>query len=183
MGLKKFIILNLPIKIRGYAWISCGILYEKSVEANSISLLAIEKALAQKLGWEETLNTVRGVWRKLASESVKMVMDELGLEGDGADTAMKVFSVFALFLGFKHRITKLTYNEAVGIIYDCSHWNAMKRLDMTDKWDCRKIHMDFVAEVLKVINPKLKAELTKTMFDGDKYCEMIIRLKGEQVSE
>lgn len=177
MTLKEKIVLDIPIKLRGSAWIPAGKRYEKSYELNSLALLAVEKALASELGWDRALSKVREAWKKMAKEGVKKIIEEFNLKGNGADTVMKVFSILAVLLGFKHKITKLSKDEAIGIIYDCSHWNAMCQLNMTKEWKCKLIHMDFVNSAVEEINPELEAFLETSIPDGDLVCKMVIRKK------
>jgi len=177
MGLKEKIIFDIPIKLRGSCWIPCKERYEKSYELNSLALLAVEKALAEKIGWEETLQIVRNTWKKLAREGVRRILKEFKFKSNGADTAMKVFSLLATLLGFKHKIIKMSKDEAIGVIYKCSHWDAMVALGIADKWGCKYIHMDFVTVALEEINPELEAYLETSMPDGDKECKMAIRKK------
>ena len=178
MGIKEKIVLDIPIKLKGSAWIPAGARYEKSYELNSLALLAIEKALASELGWEKTLAIVRGTWKKMAREGVKKIIHEFNLKGNGADTVMKIFSILAILLGFKHKITKLTKDEAIGVIYSCSHWNAMVELNIEKIWRCDLIHMDFVQAAIEEINPELEAILESSIPQGDPECRMIIRRKA-----
>lgn len=180
MGLKEKIILDIPIKIKGSAWIPAGPRYEKSYELNSLALIAVEKALAEELGWEKTLEKVRATWRKLAKEGVKKIIEEFKIKGTGPDAVMKVFSILAILLGFKHKITKLGKDKAVGEIFSCSHWDAMVQLGIEKIWRCDAIHMDFVNAAIEVINPNLEASLEKSIPSGDKICRMVIRVKKEE---
>ncbi len=180
MGFKEKILLDIPIKLTGHAWLPAEIKYRKSYELNSLALISAEKALAQEIGWEKALERVRGSWRNLAREGVKEIIKEFNLKGTGADTIMKVFSIIALLLGFEHKITKMSKNEAIGIIHKCSHWNAMLRLNITDVWDCKAIHMDFVNAAIEEINPEMEARLEQAIPDGDKICKMVITKKTDK---
>jgi len=182
MGIKEKIIFDIPIKLKGSCWIPCGTRYAKSYELNSTALIAIEKAIAETYGWEKTLEIVRNTWKNLAKEGIKEIMEQFKFHGNGADTVMKIFSLLATLLGFEHKITKLSKEESIGIITKCSHWEAMKRLDITDKWDCKAIHLDFVNSAIEAINPNLEAFLEESMPDGQNQCKMVIRLKkGESL--
>ena len=177
MGLKDKFVFDIPLKIKGHAWIPCGTRYEKSYELNSLALIGIEKAIAEKYGWDEILTIVRNTWKNLAKEGIKKIVKEFNIKGNGADAVMKIFSLLAILLGFKHKITKLSKDESVGIIYKCSHWDAMKAHGVEHIWNCKAIHMDFVNAAIEEINPNLEAVLETSMPDGDENCKMIIRLK------
>ena len=179
MGLKEKLILDIPIKLRGYVWLPAGIKYRKSYELNSLALIAAEKALAQEIGWEKALSRVRESWKKLATEGVKEIVKEFNLKGDGADTIMKTFSVIAILLGFQHKIVKMGKDEAIGVIHKCSHWDAMVKLGVAKVWNCKAIHMDFVNAAINVINPKMEAKLETSIPDGAPVCRMKISRRKE----
>jgi len=177
LGLKEKLILDIPIRFKGHAWIPAGTKYKKSYELNSLALIAAEKSLAQEIGWDKALSKVRESWKKLAREGVKEIIKEFNIKGDGADTIMIIFSVIAILLGFEHKIIKMTKEKAIGIIHKCSHWDAMVKLDVTDDWNCKAIHMDFVNAAINEINPQMEAKLETSIPDGALVCRMRISKK------
>ena len=172
-GLKEKLILDIPIKLKGHAWIPAGTKY-RSYELNSLALIATEKSLAQEIGWKKALSKVRESRKRLATEGVKEIIKEFNVQGNGASTIMKIFSVIVILLGFEHKIIKMTKDDAIGIIHKCLHWDAMVKLNVTDVWDCKAIHMYFVNAAINEINPQMEAKLETSIPDGATVCRMRI---------
>lgn len=149
-----------------------------ATQALTGAVIASAKALLDVLG-QEKFNEIWGqIWAE-AGKASKQIADALGLAGDDAKSAAEtslLVTVLAMGPEVKADIVEATAEKAVVRNTECPYWNRMKELGISDDI-CSVADPAYFNGLTKSLNPKVTVSLTKSMPQGDPYCEWVYELQ------
>jgi len=146
--------------------------YEQYFHARYDSIVRLARELERVLGREKAFEIIRKASEKLAVENVKKQMAKR--------KPFKNFEDFVAFLEesdrspFWSHVLTLTYPEKtpkklVNKVTECLWAKTFKELNATDLGYLMICHPDFATA--QAYHPKIKLKRTKTLMQGDNYCD------------
>ena len=138
----------------------------------------IAKAYKDALG-EEKYNEFNGPFWKMAGAGGKQLAENLGTRCETAKDLAEVFLagvVSSMGPEFEGEIVEASDDKAVVRYTKCPWFERAKEVNMGFDY-CKSGHENWGDGVCEALNPEFTTKLTRTMMEGDLYCENIIMRK------
>lgn len=155
----------------------------KRIDIGEISMLVrreIEAGIAgplirgfmKELGSKKALKVVRRVIESLALETGGSLAKQIG--GNSISDLANGLSAWAVGDAYEMEVLELSDNKYFFNIMRCRYADRYKELGMVDIGGVLSCSRDF--KLVEGFNPKMKLVRTKTIMDGDDYCDFRITL-------
>lgn len=138
----------------------------REIQAPIVSSLI--KAFADKIGYDETIKVVKQVVREDAILSGKMLADKYG--GNTLTELAKVVNeVWAKDDALKIKMIKENETELNFNVTSCKYADLYEKLGIKELGSILSCCRDFF--FMDGFNPEIKLKRTKTIMEGNKYCD------------
>jgi len=152
-----------------------------------------ERSIAPELGkGQGVIAPIMGAekWQEIADKVcvseggralVPMIKEMFIIPVDDAIGTAKLAIIAAILQSgpeWAYELVEATRKRVVIRYTTCPWWNRFKENEINPELtSCYPVHLTFMEEGFKLVNPKLTYKLTKAMPWGDPYCEGVIEFK------
>jgi hypothetical protein len=154
----------------------------KTVQLFRSALTAIDglwfMEVEKKHGFDDALQVDIDVWKRYGAIMLNRIKKALSIEDNTLESFLKIFRLLSEIDGTKFKIVKQASNEAVLEIILCPWWENLKRSKRETLVRCDAVDRAIYPDWIKAFNPAYELLLTKSLPEGHRACELVIKQKS-----
>ncbi len=136
--------------------------------------LEVEK----KHGFDAAFEVDIDVWKQYGAIMINRIKKALSIEDNNLESFLKIFELLSEIDGTTFKIVKQASTEAVLEITLCPWWENLKRSKRETLVRCDAVDRAIYPEWIKAFDPSYELLLTKSLPEGHRACELVIKRKS-----